>query len=159
MNIRKHILDRKALLLCSVFLSIISMYLLIKWIFASDHLILMDRDSGDVLFKEPVNNHDRFSLTYTHSVERTDVTEIFEIIDGTIFVMESHTESFGAGLPYEGTVLERDGKYVIKDIGQPIPTLVVRPSNAFPHYFRFNNHHIIISDPPFKGLNIEIKVN
>lgn len=158
MNMKNTILGRKTLLYGSVFLSIICIFLITILISEQEYLVLVDRDTDEELYSREIKNHDRFSLTYTHSVEQSEVTEVFEVIDGRIYVMESHTESFGAGLPYEGTVLNDDGKYVIKDIEVEIQVLTVRPSNVYPHYFTYKTDNITISEPPFKDRNIEIKV-
>ena len=75
--------------------------------------------------------------------------------------MESHTESFGAGMPYEGeeTVLE-DGKFIIKNINRKVHggTLKIRPSSVFPHHILIGSHDLLISEPPYKGKNLEIKI-
>lgn len=115
--------------------------------------------TGDVIHHIEMSEGDTFSLTYTHSVERSEVKEVFEVRGDKIFVMESHTESYGAGLPYEGTeTVEEDGKFVIKDINQGIEKLVVRPSKLYPHYLTYYNEKIMISDYPYVGKNIRIAV-
>lgn len=159
MKILKLVRDKKALLFSSVFLSIISIALILHILKPDQHLLLVDDATDVVLHNIELDEGTQFSMTYTHSVERSAVTEIFEIRDNEIYVMESYTESYGAGLPYEGTVLEKDGRFVIKDINQHIESLVVRPSKLYPHDLTYNEERIMISDYPFRGKNIRIVVN
>lgn len=159
MKITEIIRDRKALLYSSVFLSIICIALILYILKPNEYLLLVNNGTDEVLHSIELDEGLIFSITYTHSVERSEVTEVFEVRDEEIFVMESYTESYGAGLPYEGTVLEEDGRFVIKDINQRIDSLVVRPSKLYPHYLSYNDEIIMISDYPFRGKNIRIVVN
>lgn len=158
MNIFKLISDKKALLFSSVFLSIICISLILHILKPEQHLLLIDDHTDLVLHTIELDEGREFSITYTHSVEKSEVTEVFEARGEDIFVMESYTESYGAGLPYEGTVLEEDGRFAIKDINQRIDALVVRPSKLYPHYITYNNETIMISDYPFRDKNIRIVV-
>ncbi|WP_245608228.1 DUF1850 domain-containing protein [Salinicoccus luteus] len=118
-------------------------------------------ETDEVLYSTAVEEGERFSVTYIHSVERSPVTEVFEVRDTAIYTMESHTESFGAGMPYEGEEVEmKDGKFVIKNINRRVHggTLRVRPSAVFPHHIRIGEDDITISDAPYKGRNLEIEV-
>lgn len=160
MKITKILKSKKALLYSSAFLSIICIGLLLYVIKPESHLLLVDDTTGAILQEIELDEGKTFSMTYTHSVERSEVKEIFEVRGNEIFVMESYTESYGAGLPYEGTELDADdGKFVIKDINKKIESLIVRPSKLYPHYLTYNNEVITISDYPFKGKNIRIVVN
>ncbi len=158
MKITEIVRDKKTLLFSSVFLSIICIVLIFYILKPEQHLLLVDDQTGVVIHSIELDKGSTFSMTYTHSVERSDVTEVFEVRDGDIYVMESYTESYGAGLPYEGTVLEEDGRFAIKDINQQINDLVVRPSKLYPHYLTYGNEEILISDYPYQGKNIRIVV-
>lgn len=152
--------NRKALLISSAFLSIISILLVLHILKPAAQLLLIDHSTDEVIHHIELDDGNRFSISYTHSVEKSEVKEIFEVRGADIFVMESYTESFGAGLPYEGTVLEiDDGKYAIKDINQKLENLIVRPSKLYPHYLTYNDEEILISDYPFQNKNIRIVVN
>lgn len=152
--------NRKALLISSAFLSIISILLVLHILKPEAQLLLVDDSKDEMIQSIELDDGNFFSLTYTHSVEKSEVKEVFEVRGQEIYVMESYTESFGAGLPYEGTVLESDdGKYAIKDINQKLDHLIVRPSKLYPHYLTYGNEEILISDYPFQGKNIRIVVN
>ena len=122
---------------------------------------ISDMETGEALYGDRVEDGERFSVTYIHSVERSPVKEVFEVRGTEIYTMESHTESFGAGMPYEGEVMElEDGKFVISDINRRVHggTLRIRPSSVFPHHILIGDDDIVISDEPFKGRNLEVEV-
>jgi len=82
-------------------------------------LVVTDVDTGDELLSVPVDDGDVVTLSYTHSVEKTTVEDIY-VVDGTQLRMDRMVfHSHGAGLPSdapiktteEGLVLEFDKSY------------------------------------------------
>ena len=150
----------------NVFLSLIGAFIIIisvllLYIFRPSYLTIEDMASGEALFTQRVSQGERFAVTYIHSVERSPVKEIFEIRQSDIYTMESHTESFGAGMPYDGEEIEmKDGKFIIRNINRKVHggALRVRPSSVFPHHVEIGKNRIIISETPYEGRNLEIKV-
>lgn len=150
----------------NVFLSLIGVFIIIifavlMYIFRPSYLTIEDMATGEVMFTERVEHGEQFAVTYIHSVERSPVKEIFEIRQSDIYTMESHTESFGAGMPYNGEDIEmKDGKFIIKNINRKVHggALRVRPSSVFPHHVEIGERKITISEAPYEGKNLEIKV-
>ncbi|WP_017547724.1 DUF1850 domain-containing protein [Salinicoccus carnicancri] len=125
------------------------------------YLILAELESGEILHRTRVEDGERFAVTYIHSVERSPVKEIFEVRGEAVYTMESHTESFGAGMPYEGDDVEiEDGKFIIRNIDRKVHggSLKVRPSSVFPHHVRVGGEVITISEPPYAEKNLEIRI-
>lgn len=58
-----------------------------------------DFHSGERLDSWMLGFNRQFSVRYTHSVERSDVTELYQIERGHIYLEETLFSSFGAGLP------------------------------------------------------------
>ena len=157
--------SKKTLQRRNVFLSLMGILTvgaaILLYILRPEYLLVSDMETGEVLYSTTVEEGERFSVDYIHSVERSPVTEVFEVRNTDIYTMESHTESFGAGMPYEGEEVEmKDGKFVIKNINRRVHggTLRVRPSAVFPHHVRIGGEEITISDLPYKGRNLEIEV-
>lgn len=158
--------SKKTLHRRNVFLSLTGVFIIIViavlfYIYRPTQLIVVDMDMEETLFSQKVAQGERFEVTYIHSVERSPVKEVFEVRGGNIYTMESHTESFGAGMPYTGEEMEvKDGKFIIKDINRKVHggTLRIRPSSVFPHHIKIGKEDLVISDPPYKGRNLEIKV-
>jgi len=157
---------KKALRISNAFLSLAGVFLIAElaivfYINQPLKIAVVDMATEETIFSEEVEYGERFKVNYIHSVERSPVSEIFEVRKDGIYTMESHTESFGAGMPYEGeeTVLE-DGKFIIKNINRKVHggTLKIRPSSVFPHHILIGSHDLLISEPPYKGKNLEIKI-
>lgn len=160
-NISKKTLHRRNVFLPLTGVFIIIIIGILFYIYRPTQLIVADMNTEEVLFSKKVEQGERFEITYIHSVERSPVKEIFEVRGQDIYTMESHTESFGAGMPYTGEKIEmKDGKFVIKDINRKVHggTLRVRPSSVFPHHIKIGEEDLVISDPPYEGRNLEIKV-
>ncbi len=120
-------------------------------------------ETGEILWESEIEKEEWFAHEYIHSVEKSPVIEKFKFDkSGEILTMESWTKSFGAGLPYErkGTVDMIDGYFVIKDLNRPIHggSLMMQPSDLFPHKFYFQDEELMLSEAPFVKNAIEIKV-
>lgn len=157
---------KKALHIRNAFLSLTCLFIIVEVVLIvqlnkQTKIIIEDMATEEVLFSQNVEQGERFEVSYIHSVERSPVIEIFEIRSDGIYTMESHTESFGAGMPYEGDDVElADGKFIIKNINRKVHggTLRIRPSSVFPHHIKVGDKDLTISDLPYKGRNLEVKL-
>ena len=71
-----------------------------------------------------------FTLSWTHSVEKTEWREAWALTDGRLVVTESRVRGSGAGMdPGEGAVL-RDGWWVWQPKLPPVPRLTLAASGA-----------------------------
>ncbi|MDQ0252851.1 hypothetical protein J2S74_000223 [Evansella vedderi] len=145
----------------------ITLFLLV--LFASFHVsspylsLVIAGQGEEVLWKTDIQREEWFSHQYTHSVEKSPVIEKFKVNEaGEIVTMESWTKSFGAGMPFEqqGTVEMKDGFYILKDLNRPIHggLLQMKPSSLYPHTFQFRDEELLLSEAPFKGKRLKIKV-
>ncbi|HBV24245.1 MAG TPA: DUF1850 domain-containing protein [Jeotgalicoccus sp.] len=158
--------DKKALLIRNAFLSLTSIFIVLEIVIIFQlnqpvKIVVEDMSTEEELFVQEVEYGERFAVNYIHSVERSPVSEVFEVRADGIYTMESHTESFGAGMPYEGEDIElQDGKFIIKNINRKVHggTLRIRPSSVFPHHIIIGDTDIVISDAPYKGKNLEVKL-
>mgnify|MGYP003938600125 FL=1 len=91
--------------------------------------LLVESEQG-VLVARFVKYGERFSLHYTHSVQRTPVTEIFVIDDsGSLRLISTIYRSFGVGLPFladEGSFRIVDDQFILEDINRIFPTVQLR---------------------------------
>lgn len=83
--------------------------------------LFIDTDQGARLII-PVEKGDSFSLKYTHSVQKTPVTETFIIIGADELVLDSTIyETYGVGLPFlpsEGRFQQQGGKFILSGLGR-----------------------------------------
>ncbi|WP_163539081.1 DUF1850 domain-containing protein [Gracilibacillus sp. YIM 98692] len=126
-------------------------------------LFIMEEKTEDILWSSLVKKNEWFEHEYIHSVEKSPVIEKFRVTSSSdIVIMESWTKSFGAGLPYEheGTVELKNGFYITKDLNRPIHggALIMKPSDLYPHVFRFQDQELFLSEEPFVKKIIRIDV-
>ncbi|WP_237605578.1 DUF1850 domain-containing protein [Salinicoccus sp. ID82-1] len=155
----KKTLQRRNVFLALVGLIIIAVILL--YILRPEYMVISDMETDEVLYSAAVEEGERFAVTYIHSVERSPVKEVFEVRGTDVYTMESHTESFGAGMPYEGDEVEmKDGVFIIRNINRRVHggVLRIRPSSVFPHHIQVGDDRITLSEAPYKGRNLEVKV-
>lgn len=75
-------------------------------------LVVEDARRGQVLLQERVSPGDRFTLSYLHSVSKTEVSGRFEVAeDGALVARETSFGTFGPGLPE----LTKADRYEVKD--------------------------------------------
>jgi hypothetical protein len=104
-------------------------------------LQLIDYKADEIIWEEKINAGDSFSIRYQHSVARTPVIEFFEIKDGKILLTGTEYQSYGAGLPTsaeQGDYIVADDKFIIKNIDQKLPEIMLRVSDYAQHEFIYN---------------------
>lgn len=74
-------------------------------------LVVTTNDGTDVV-TTPVGDETEIIIEYTHSVEKTLVRDVYVARDGALVMTRMEFSSFGAGLPSQAEVTERDGRYV-----------------------------------------------
>ena len=65
------------------------------------YLVLTNAHSGTLLLRERTSEGEIFSIHFIHSVNKSPVTEIYEIRNGQIVLVALEFETFGAGMPTE----------------------------------------------------------
>ncbi|NUB90231.1 DUF1850 domain-containing protein [Haloterrigena sp. SYSU A558-1] len=95
-------------------------------------LVVADADSGEPLLEVPVDEGDEVILSYTHSVEKTPVQDVY-VVDGTELradrvVFHSH----GAGLPSDEPIERTDEGFVVDGEGSH-EEIVVSPGSIAGH--------------------------
>lgn len=103
-------------------------------------LIVADADSGDRLLEVAVDNDDEVVLSYTHSVEKTPVQDVY-VVDGTDLRMTRTVfSSYGAGLPSNQPVEQTDGEFVVRT-NDSYDELQVVPGSVAGHELIVDNDH------------------
>lgn len=106
--------------------------------FEDQRLVVTDED-GSVLIDEPVKDGDEIRLEYTHSVEKTLVTDVYTVDGTTLESTRMEFDSYGAGLPADADV-ERtdDGRFATETEGTH-ERLVVSPGEIAGHTLTVND--------------------
>ncbi|WP_338721329.1 DUF1850 domain-containing protein [Devosia sp. XK-2] len=71
-----------------------------------------------------------FSLSWTHSVEKTTWSENWIVEGGALRVVEASVEGSGAGIDLPGNAVQRNGRWVYSPHLAPVETLVLAASGA-----------------------------
>ena len=124
--------DAKALNLKCNAAVLILLYAVLTAAFAYHHnsyLVLSSVKTGEVYGRYPVSTSDCFSIGFIHSVNKSPVTDYYEIREDGIYVVKTVYYGFGAGVQTEleeGQKLEYgdDGSMIISGFDRKMDDLV-----------------------------------
>ena len=90
---------------------------------AGFYLTLRNKDTGKLYARYRMDEGERFSITYKHSVNQYPLTDTFEICDGKLYAEECKYYAYGAGVqvelnPGEELSYTEDGALLITGIHQ-----------------------------------------
>lgn len=122
-------------------------------------LVLKNAGTGEVYLKLPVEEGDAFSVTFTHSINRTDETEVYEVRQGKIRLTGCIYYDFGAGVATEmegGWKLSygEDGSMIISGIDREIPDLIYVVGTVSDHTLTIGGEEYSLRD--ICGRNSEV---
>jgi len=92
---------------------------------ATQPVLVVTDDDGTELHSHPVSDGDEVAIEYTHSVERTLVTDVYVVSDGGLVTDRMLFSSYGAGFPSEAAVTREGDRYVYHPPEQRYETLAV----------------------------------
>jgi hypothetical protein len=124
-------------------------------------LCLTDPLNDEIVKSFPAKNGERFTIRFIHSVERTPWIEKFEIInDSEIYLRETVTFSFGAGLPTysENFSFEEEGM-TISDIDEKMDHLIYKVGGVIAHHtlvYRGKNYYFEDYIDHFKSIGVKV---
>lgn len=127
-------------------------------------LVLTDVDTGEEYASFPMENGDRFSVEFIHSVNNSPVTDVYELRNGAdIFVVETDYYGFGAGVQTQlnpGEVLEyaEDGAMQIKNIDTHIPRLIYVVGTVSDHTLRIDDKTVSLRELCGRNSRVEFTV-
>lgn len=102
------------------------------WGPATQVLVIADAASGEPLYTVPVDDGTAITLAYTHSVERSPVSERYEVRRGHLVMTRMTFESYGWGLPADADVELVNGTFVAERNGS-YAELTVNPGPLAGH--------------------------
>jgi hypothetical protein len=115
-------------------------------------LVLRNSKSGQLYGKFPLEEGGRFSVTFIHSVNKSPVTDIYEVRNGTdLYVVETDYYDFDAGVqtelnPGETLTYGGDGAMQIKNIDKRIPDLIYVVGTVSDHTLSIGGKEISLRD-------------
>ncbi len=141
---------------------IVAVILLISLTFSGTYLVLEDDETGEIYNKIPVKDLDEFEITFTHSVNKSPVTDIYQIRSGDIYLTGNIYYNFGAGVPteiYDGQSLTygENGEMIISDMDTLMPHLVYVIGTVTDYYLSVNDGEKICLQELY-GTNKHIRI-
>ena len=101
------------------------------------HTVIVESPSGEPLIEQPATDDETVALEYTHSVERTLVTEKYEIENQAFRQSAMIFSSFGAGFPSEAAVDRTDdGRFIYEPLDVAFDELYITPGTVANHELR-----------------------
>ncbi len=101
------------------------------------HTVVVESSSGKTLIEQPATDGETVELAYTHSVERTLVTERYEIENQAFRQSAMIFSSFGAGFPSEAAVDRTDdGRFIYEPQAVVLDSLYISSGPIANHELR-----------------------
>ncbi|MBQ3405209.1 MAG: DUF1850 domain-containing protein [Oscillospiraceae bacterium] len=118
---------------------------------AGSELLLKNSDTGTVWAEYSVDEGDTFAVTFVHSVNKSPVTETYEIKDGSIYLTSCIYYGFGAGVATEmedGWVLSYgdNGEMIISGIDKRIDCLNYIVGTVSDHILEIDGQSVSLRD-------------
>lgn len=131
--------SRPALFLL-LLLAVLLLFAAILFIPAVRQLVIVQEDTGRILYHTDVRIGDTFTVYYRHSVNKGPVEDVFEIDPGYgILLKKSIFRSFGAGIPgesQEGHILRiRDDHMELDNINRKLDAYLLYVGTVAEHAF------------------------
>ena len=93
-------------------------------------VVMTDAKTDEVYFQQPLEADGVFSVSYIHSVNKSNVEEYYRLENDEICLFRARYRAFGAGVATEleegQTLSYEDGYMIIENIHYQIPDLVYR---------------------------------
>ena len=115
--------------------------------FSAPCLILKNGDTGRVIKSFSVEEGDEFSVTFVHSVNKSPVTDVYQLVNGDIYVVRTIYYAFGAGVQAEigeGQRLDygQDGSMIVSGFNQRMDRLAYIVGTVSDHTLQINGEKI-----------------
>ena len=126
-------------------------------------LVLSNDESGTVYARLPLKDGDSFSVTFRHSVNKSDVTEIYQRRGREIWLTGCVYYGFGAGVAEvlePGWTLENgdNGEMIIGNIEMKMNDLTYIVGTVYDHILEINGERIILNDLCGKNTKVHFSI-
>lgn len=127
-------------------------------------LVLCNDSSGKIRFAQPLREGEQFSVSYTHSVNKSYVEEYYQPRGGVIYLLSLRYKSFGAGMASEAdlsagqTLRYEDGFMIIDGYEAALPRLAYNVDRAAGLQLHYRGREIGFRglDQPGQALRITV---
>ena len=126
-------------------------------------LLLSDEQTGRVFARLPLEDGESFSVTFRHSVNKSDVTEIYERRGKEIWLTGCVYYGFGAGVAEEldpSWTLEMgaDGEMILGNIEQRMGDLTYVVGTVYDHILRIGEKSVVLNELCGKNCKVHFSI-
>lgn len=100
---------------------------------ADSTLIVADADTDERLLSIPVDEGETITLSYTHSVEKTPVRDVYVVDGERLRMVRMEFDSYGAGLPSAVPVDRTEDGILVAEMNRTYDRLDVVPGSIANH--------------------------
>lgn len=141
-----HFVNKRSKAAAVIAFAAIAAVILILWsmFFGSRHLVLRNALTGEKYASYPIEEGDIFSIGFIHSVNKSPLTDYYEVRGKDIYVVKTVYYGFGAGVQTEieeGQTLSYgdDGSMIVTGFDKKIDPLTYFVGTVSDHTLRIND--------------------
>ena len=132
-------------------------------LFRTEGLVLSDQISGRVYARLPLEEGEEFSVTFRHSVNKSDVTEIYERRGREIWLTGCVYYGFGAGVAEEldpSWTLETGeaGEMILGNIEMRMDDLTYIVGTVYDHILEIGGERIVLNELCGKNAKVHFSI-
>ena len=114
-------------------------------------LVLENPDTGRAYIRFAAEEGTEFAVTFRHSVNKSDVTEIYEVRDGAVWLTGCVYYHFGAGVAEEldpnwELTMGENGEMILSNINMELPNLIYRVGTVYDHILTIGDERIVLNE-------------
>ena len=126
-------------------------------------LVLSNDETGKVYTRLPLKDGDSFSVTFRHSVNKSDVTEIYQRRGSEIWLTGCVYYGFGAGVAEvlePGWTLDKgeNGEMIIGSIEMKMNDLTYIVGTVYDHILEINGERIVLNELCGKNAKVHFSI-
>ena len=126
-------------------------------------LYLIETSNNQTLGVYKFDNEYKFSVEFTHSVNKSPVIDYYEYKNNNIYVTKTIYYNFGAGVETELENNEKlsygdNGEMIISDIDKIIDPLIYVVGSVYDHILYINDDEIILNELYGKNKHIKFEI-
>ena len=126
-------------------------------------LVIRDAETGETYISYPLERGEEFSITFIHSVNKTPVTDVYDVDErGIIMLRKTIYYGFGAGVPsdldpkMELTYEEGTGAMVVSKIDMELPSFYLFVGTVSDHTLSIGGEEISLRDVCGRNTKVHI---
>lgn len=155
---------RKSILLTAAILAVAAVSVFLFFTLREPALTLSEQDSGRVLARLKLADGEAFSVTFRHSVNKSDVTEIYQRRGREIWLTGCVYYDFGAGVaevldPSWKLETGENGEMILSNIEMRMDDLTYIVGTVYDHILEIGGERIVLNERFGRNTKIHFSIS